>query len=109
MCLEKQDEKEKEIAPPLPQKKRFQILSSKQAKEVENLSERQRLAEQGGSSSESVASTCSSGPRPCIATLRSLFERQHIERDSRQVSRSHSLGSVRPAHAQPTSSSKQKI
>lgn len=33
---------EKELAPPLPQKKRFHTLSSKQAKEVENLTERQR-------------------------------------------------------------------
>uniref|UniRef100_A0A1B6KNM2 protein-tyrosine-phosphatase n=2 Tax=Graphocephala atropunctata TaxID=36148 RepID=A0A1B6KNM2_9HEMI len=85
---EKQDEKEKEQAPPLPQKKRFQTLSSKQAKEVENLSERQRLVERAGGRSESLAS-------PRIATLRSLFERQHSTRDSRQVSRSHSLGSVR--------------
>ncbi|XP_046687176.1 LOW QUALITY PROTEIN: tyrosine-protein phosphatase non-receptor type 12-like, partial [Homalodisca vitripennis] len=90
---EKQDEKEKEQAPPLPQKKRFQTLSSKQAKEVENLSERQRLAERAGCSGENVAS-------PRIATLRSLFERQHTTRDSRQVARSHSLGSVRPP-AQP--------
>ncbi|XP_054280017.1 uncharacterized protein LOC128998066 isoform X2 [Macrosteles quadrilineatus] len=82
---EKQDEKEKEQAPPLPQKKRLQTLSSKQAKEVENQSERQRLVEQASSS----------GSRPRIATLRSLFERQHITRDTRQVSRSHSLGSAR--------------
>lgn len=95
--LEKQDEKEKDLAPPLPQKKRFHTLSSKQAKEVENLSERQRLVER----SESVST--GGGQRPRIATLRSLFERQHLSRDSRQVSRSHSLGAVRQAQQSKSS------
>lgn len=60
-----------------------------------------RLAERAGSSSESVASTGSSGQKPRIATLRSLFERQHAARDSRQVSRSHSTGSVRSHQSRP--------
>uniref|UniRef100_A0A1B6E8P0 protein-tyrosine-phosphatase n=1 Tax=Clastoptera arizonana TaxID=38151 RepID=A0A1B6E8P0_9HEMI len=97
---EKQDEKEKEsVAPPIPQKKKF-ILSSKHEKEVENLTERQRLVERAESSSESMTSSSpsvSSGHRPRIAKLKSFFER-NSSRESRRsthISRSHSLGAVR--------------
>lgn len=103
---EKQDEKEKEmVAPPIPQKKRFHTLSTKQEKEVENLSERQRLVEQAESSSESIASSSTSGTsaghRPRIAKLKSLFERNSNARDNRQVARSHSLGAVRNSRPVP--------
>lgn len=103
---EKQDEKEKEmVAPPIPQKKRFHTLSTKQEKEVENLSERQRLVEQAESSSESIASSSTSGTsaghRPRIAKLKSLFERNSNGRDNRQVARSHSLGAVRSSRPVP--------
>lgn len=97
---EKQDGKEKEFEekiPPLPQKKRGHIASSKQEKEVENLTEKQRsIVEQ---------SAASMPYKPRIAKLKALFERSPATRESRssqskqrhcqQVSRSHSLGAVR--------------
>lgn len=97
---EKQDGKEKEFEekiPPLPQKKRGHIASSKQEKEVENLTEKQRsIVEQ---------SAASMSYKPRIAKLKALFERSPATRESRssqskqrhcqQVSRSHSLGAVR--------------
>jgi hypothetical protein len=97
---EKQDGKEKESEekiPPLPQKKRGHIASSKQEKEVENLTEKQR--------SIIEKSTVSMAYKPRIAKLKALFERSPATRESRssqskhrhsqQVSRSHSLGAVR--------------
>ncbi|PNF17113.1 hypothetical protein B7P43_G09096 [Cryptotermes secundus] len=97
---EKQDGKEKEFEekiPPLPQKKRGHIASSKQEKEVENLTEKQRSIVEQSSASMSY--------KPRIAKLKALFERSPATRESRssqskqrhcqQVSRSHSLGAVR--------------
>ncbi|PSN53142.1 hypothetical protein C0J52_06280 [Blattella germanica] len=108
---EKQDGKEKEI-PPLPQKKRGHIASSKQEKEVENLTEKQRsIVEQSsataaistpiatvstGSSTTSPAATATtsthsttstssgtSSHKPRIAKLKALFERSPTTRESR--------------------------
>ncbi|RZF37293.1 hypothetical protein LSTR_LSTR005625 [Laodelphax striatellus] len=84
------DNKEKEVAapaPPLPVKKKFPVVSSKHEKEVENLSEKQRIAEQAGSGSSSTNAVDNRGHRPKITKLKSLFEKE-----IRQVSRSHSLG-----------------
>lgn len=100
LSSEKQDGKEKEFEeriPPLPQKKRGHVASSKQEKEVENLTEKQRsIVEQSGTSLSH---------KPRIAKLRALFERslatresrssQSKQRNSQSVARSHSLGAVR--------------
>ena len=97
---EKQDGKEKELEeqiPPLPQKKRSSIASSKQEKEVENLTEKQRsIVEQSGAGVLH---------KPRIAKLKALFERSQTTRESRSiqskqqkcqlVTRSHSIGAVR--------------
>jgi hypothetical protein len=97
---EKQDGKEKESEeriPPLPKKKRGHVASSKQEKEVENLTEKQRsMVEQ---------SSTSMSHKPRIAKLRALFERSLATRESRSsqskqrtsqlIVRSHSLGAVR--------------
>jgi hypothetical protein len=97
---EKQDGKEKELEeqiPPLPQKRRGCIAFSKQEKEVENLTEKQRsIVEQSG---------VSMPHKPRIAKLKALFERSPTTRESRSsqskqqncqlVTRSHSLGAVR--------------
>jgi hypothetical protein len=97
---EKQDGKEKEFEeriPPLPQKRRGCIASSKQEKEVENLTEKQRsIVEQ---------SVVGMPYKPRIAKLKALFERSPTARESRSsqskqqncqlVTRSHSLGAVR--------------
>ncbi|XP_069693443.1 uncharacterized protein [Periplaneta americana] len=99
-CEEKQDGKEKEIEvniPPLPQKRRGHIASSKQEKEVENLTEKQRsIVEHSGASMPH---------KPRIAKLKALFERSPAIRESRSsqskqrsyqlVARSHSLGAMR--------------
>jgi hypothetical protein len=98
--LEKQDGKEKELEeqiPPLPQKRRGCIAFSKQEKEVENLTEKQRsIVEQSG---------VGMPHKPRIAKLRALFERSPTTRETRSshskqqncqlVTRSHSLGAVR--------------
>ena len=87
----------KEQIPPLPQKKRSSIASSKQEKEVENLTEKQRsIVEQSG---------VGVLHKPRIAKLKALFERSPTTRESRSfqtkqqkcqlVTRSHSIGAVR--------------
>lgn len=100
LSSEKQDGKEKEFEeriPPLPQKKRGHVACSKQEKEVENLTEKQRsIVEQLGTSMSH---------KPRIAKLRALFERSLATRESRSsqskhrncqlVARSHSLGAMR--------------
>ncbi|XP_047103268.1 uncharacterized protein LOC124722110 [Schistocerca piceifrons] len=112
-CEEKQDIREKEIsnstAPPLPHKKRLSTAASKQEKEVENLTEKQRLASERTSVSEesvssSVMTSVTSTQKPRIAKLKAIFERNlgDLEttnpptrvRHSQQVTRSHSLGAV---------------
>lgn len=116
-CEEKQDIREKEIshsaAPPLPHKKRLSTAASKQEKEVENLTEKQRLASERTSASEesvspsvipSVMTSVTSTQKPRIAKLKAIFERNlgDLEtsnpptrvRHSQQVTRSHSLGAV---------------
>lgn len=86
-----------EQIPPLPQKKRSSIASSKQEKEVENLTEKQRsIVEQSG---------VGMLHKPRIAKLKALFERSPTTRESRSfqtkqqkcqlVTRSHSIGAVR--------------
>ncbi|KAJ9584822.1 hypothetical protein L9F63_020843 [Diploptera punctata] len=76
-------------------KKRFHVASSKQEKEVENLTEKQR----------SIVEQSSASHKPRIAKLKALFERSPAMRESRssqtkhrscsQVARSHSLGALR--------------
>jgi len=86
-----------EQIPPLPQKKRSSIASSKQEKEVENLTEKQRsIVEQSG---------VGMLHKPRIAKLKALFERSSTTRESRSfhtkqqkcqlVTRSHSIGAMR--------------
>lgn len=100
LSSEKQDGKEKELEeqiPPLPLKKRSSVASSKQEKEVENLTEKQRsIVEQSG---------VGMLHKPRIAKLKALFERSPTTRESRSfqtkqqkcqlVTRSHSIGAVR--------------
>lgn len=88
-------------APPLPRKKRPNVPSSKQEKEVENQTEKNRcITIEKDTIDVSPSNSLLSKPR--IAKLKALFERSPTSRErnsknrgSQTVSRSHSLGAVR--------------
>ncbi|XP_018908297.2 uncharacterized protein [Bemisia tabaci] len=104
---EKQDETEKNSgnsisAPLLPSKKRIPHIASKEEKEVENLSEKQRLVEQGESSCENVGSSCAENTsKHGVKTTKLKASCEKSGRDRRcstakqsAMSRSHSVGTV---------------
>ncbi|KAK6619869.1 hypothetical protein RUM44_006269 [Polyplax serrata] len=117
-CDEKQDnsemkEKEEESAditankldpaPPLPRKKRPNVLFSKQEKEAENLTAKNRASYSEKEKEKPDASLSSILVKPRIVKLRALFEKSPTvkersalkDRGSQTVSRSHSLGAIR--------------
>lgn len=90
-----------DTAPPLPRKKRPNVPCSKQEKEVENLTEKNRCSVLE-KEKEDVSPSNSLLSKPRIAKLKALFERSPTSRErnskhrnSQTVSRSHSLGAIR--------------
>lgn len=107
--VEKKEAENKEIslhklnkpdsAPPLPRKKRPNVPSSKQEKEVENQTEKNRCSTIEKEKEIDVSPSNSLLSKPRIAKLKALFERSPTNRPkhrgSQTVSRSHSLGAMR--------------
>lgn len=92
-----------DTAPPLPRKKRPNVLFSKQEKEAENLTEKNRSFFTEKEKEKTDASLSSILGKPRIVKLRALFEKSPVtkersslkDRGNQTVSRSHSLGAIK--------------